>query len=417
MSRVDFSDVALRNAECERLENGVKIYSLSSYEFEVLRVSFVFGAGSIVQKRPFAATATANLLAEGSEELSAHEIAERLDYYGSYYDVNVDRDHSYFSFCSLSKFVAQTLDVAEQILLHPTFPEEEIRTYTAKRKQRLRIEREKVETRAREEFAHSLFGEGHPYGESFNEDHYDTLRREDIVELYNAYYTASNCFVVCSGKVGEGEMARIKEMARAIPHRPTTPTRELPEPISRPYHLVEREDAVQSSIRIGRLLFTRTHPDFVGMQILATTLGGYFGSRLMQSLREERGYTYGVMSAMVNFAHSGYFAIATQVGCEVTQDAIELIYSEVERLRQEPIADDELEMVRRIMVGEIMRILDGPFGVADVTIENILCGRDNSSIEKSVRKIYEYTPNELQLLAKRYLDPKEMVCVVSGREE
>lgn len=411
---INFDDVALRNAECRIESNGVKIYTLSSEEFEVLRVSFVFGAGSVIQSRPFAASATANLMSEGSHSMSAREIAEKLDYHGSYFDINIDRDYAYFSFCSLSKFVKPTLEVASEILLHPTFPEEEITTYCAKRKQRLRIEREKVETKAREEFAKSLFGEHHPYGTSSAEEEYDSLRREDLLYIYDNFYTAENCFVVCSGRINNEEMAQIEALAAAIPQGKAREDKGFPEPTTRKMYVVEQSDAVQSSIRIGRRLFTRSHPDFLGMQLLATALGGYFGSRLMQSLREERGYTYGVMSAMVNFAHDGYFAIATQVGVEVTREAVDLIFKEVERLRNEPLPAEELEMVCRIMIGEIMRILDGPFGVADVTIENILCGADNAIIEENVRRISTFTPEELQSLAQRYLNPEDMACVVSG---
>ncbi|MFI3328575.1 MAG: pitrilysin family protein [Rikenellaceae bacterium] len=413
--KIDINDVALQSAECTTLENGVKIYSVASNDFEVLRVSFVFGAGSVVQTKPFSSSATVNIMYEGSRDMTAHEIAEQLDYYGSYFDVNIDRDYSYVSFCMLSKFVEPTMKVAEQILLHPTFPEEEITTYCNKRKQRLAIEREKVETKAREEFAKSLFGEGHPYGKSSSESDYDNLRREDLVDIYERYYTAENCFVVCSGKVGAEEMAAIKRIAGALKNNPASGTvNAFPPLVSREFHLVEQPEAVQSSVRVGRTLFSRSHPDFLGMQVLATALGGYFGSRLMQSLREERGYTYGVMCAMVNFAKEGYLAIATQVGVEVTQDTLNLIDEELELLRREPMSEDELEMVRRIMVGEIMRVLDGPFGVADVTIENVLCGDDNSTIAENVRRIEAFTPQYLQELAQKYLNPKDMVRVVAG---
>ncbi len=412
--KIDLNDVALKCAECKTLPNGVKLYTLPSNEFEVLRVSFVFGAGSVVQDKPFTATATANMLCEGSDSMSAQQIAESLDFYGSYFDVNVDRDYSYISFCSLSKFVVPTLDVAEQIILHPSFPENEIETYCKKRKQRLAIEREKVETKAREAFAQSLFGESHPYGMSFSESEYDNLRREDLLYIYKRFYTAENCFVVCSGRIGDVEMARIEKLAGGLPSAGKQPNVEFCEAVSRKFHLVEQPDAVQSSIRIGRRLFTRNHPDFLGMQLLATALGGYFGSRLMQSLREERGLTYGVMSAMVNFAKDGYFAVATQVGVESTQEAIDLIYAQMEMLRKEAMSEDELEMVRCIMVGEIMRILDGPFGAADVTIENILCEETNEVIAQNVKRIESYTPTQIQDLAIKYLDPEEMVCVVSG---
>ncbi len=407
-------ELTLQNAECRTLSNGVKLYTLPCNEFEVLRVTFVFGAGSVVQSVPFSATATANMMYEGSRDMTSVEIAEKLDYYGSYFDVNIDRDYSYISFCSLSKFVEPTLEVAEQILLHPTFPQCELDTYCNKRKQRLAIERQKVETKAREEFAKSIFGEAHPYGMTFSETEYDNLTREDLIHIYNKFYVASNCFVVVSGKITDEVTTLVERVAGAIAQCDDLYDVDFPEPQQRNYHLVEKADAVQSSIRIGRLLFTRTHPDFVGMQVLATVLGGYFGSRLMKSLREERGYTYGVMSAMVNFAKSGYFAIATQVGVEVVDDALELIYEEVEMLRREPISDEELEMVKKIMIGEIMRILDGPFGIADVTIENILCGRTNEAIAQNVEQIESITPRALQLLAEKYLSHDDLVTVISG---
>ena len=150
------------------------------------------------------------------------------------------------------------------------------------------------------------------------------------------------------------------------------------------------------------------------MQVLATALGGYFGSRLMQNLRERNGFTYGVFSAMVNFQHTGYLAIATQIGTEVTDEALRQIAYEIERLREEKIPEQELMLVKNIMAGEMMRILDGPFGIADVTTENILCGFDNRQIEENLQRIRQTTPDDLLTLAQRYLAPEDMVTVVAG---
>ena len=177
---------------------------------------------------------------------------------------------------------------------------------------------------------------------------------------------------------------------------------------------IPHDEAVQASIRMGRMLFGRTHEEFIPMQVLSTILGGYFGSRLMQNLREEHGYTYGVISAMVNFEREGYLAIATQVGSEVTEEALHEIYSEIERLRTEPLSEEELQLVKNIMTGEMMRILDGPFGVADVTIENILCGRTNSVIAENVTRIRKITPDEVQQLAAKYLHREDLITVVVG---
>ena len=354
------------------------------------------------------------MLAEGTRDMTAHQIAERLDYYGSYYDVNIDRDYAYISFCMLSKFFDETLAVAEQILLHPVFPEEELRTYCAKRKQRLAVERTKVDTQAREAFARALFGPSHPYGISADEAQYDKLTRGDVAAFYESHYTADNGFTICSGRIGDHERQAVAALAERLPRREPQAGIPFPAPVTQHEVRVDHPGAVQSSIRIGRLLFPRQHPDFLGMQVVASALGGYFGSRLMQNLREEHGYTYGVVAAMVNFEREGYFAVAAQVGTEVTQDALREIYTEIERLRAEPMPEGELSLVKNIMVGEMMRILDGPFGIADVTIENILCGRDHTVINENIRRIQAMTPADVQLLARKYLSREELVTVIAG---
>ena len=211
------SDISLHEPLRCTLPNGVTIHTLCAAEFEVVRVSFVFRAGSAQQRKAFFATSTANLLSEGTRDMTSQQIAEQFDFYGSYFDVNVDRDYVYISFCSLSKYFRQTLAVAEQILLHPLFPEEEVASYREKRKQRLRIERMKVETEAREAFARALFGPAHPYGITWPETAYDDLTRDDLLDFYARHYTARNCFVVCSGAADAAVVDAVAEVAGQLP--------------------------------------------------------------------------------------------------------------------------------------------------------------------------------------------------------
>lgn len=407
------ASVDMPQAVAVTADNGVQIYTLPTPDFEVVRFSFVFRAGTSVQHKPFAASAAANMLGEGSRRMSAQQIAEQLDFYGSYFDVNIDRDYAYISFCSLRKFFMPTLEVAREIILNPAFPEHEFAVYCSKRKQNLAIERRKVDMQSRELFATALFGAEHPYGISSPESLYDELTREDLVDLYNKLYTADNCFVVCSGLLDDEVMSHIKAMAEALPAGEKI---DVNLPATNTTHQLRRniDTALQSSVRVGRLLFPRTHPDFVGMQVVAAVLGGYFGSRLMQNLREEHGYTYGVMAAMVNFDKEGYLAIATQVAREVREDVLREIYFEIERLRAELVNEEELQMVKNVMVGEILRILDGPFGIADVTIENIMCGMDNEATERSVEQINAITPEQVRDLAAKYLRREDLIEVVVG---
>ena len=405
--------VEMPHAECHTAPNGVKIYTLHTDDFEVVRFSLVFRAGTSTQLKPFVASTTLNMLGEGSATMTAQQIADELDFYGSYYDANIDRDYTYVSFCSLSKFFDPTIKVAREIILRPIFPERELNAYCQKRKEGLKVERSKIDVQSRELFAQALFGVKHPYGISAPEERYDDVRREDVVAMYNRLYTADNCFVVCSGRIDDNVMRAIENLVAELG------TGGRPEAIKvacdTQYRLHrDIEGALQSSVRIGRLLFPRTHSDFVGMQVVASLLGGYFGSRLMQNLREQHGYTYGVQAAMINFDSEGYLAIATQVAREHRDDALAEIYAEIERLRNELVDEEELQMVKNVMIGEILRILDGPFGIADVTIENIMCGMDNRATEQSVAAIAAITPEEVRDLARKYLAKESLVEVVVG---
>lgn len=406
--------IEITQAEEHRAANGVPIYALDCSKQEVLRFSFVFPAGTSWQQHPFCAATTANLLSAGSPDHTAHEIAEALDFYGSWYDVSVDRDASVISFCSLLKFLPQTLALAEEILLRPTFPEEEVDIYRTKRQQRLAVERSKPDFCVRELFARRLFGSDHPYGRSYPAECYDTLTREQLIEFYNSHYTAAGSFVVASGNITDEALAALKRIAEGLPSAPITPTRQIPAPVSEGSVHQPFEGTVQTSIRIGRLLFPRHHDDFIGMQVVATLLGGYFGSRLIRNLREEHGYTYGAYCGVVNFDEAGYLAISTEVGSEVAEEAINEIMKEIERLRTEPVSEEELENVRKIIFGEVMRILDGPFGIADVTIENIQNGESNNYTSRMLQTIKAITPADVLALAQKYLSPTDLITVTLG---
>ena len=400
----------------ERLENGARLYTVDIPGQEVIRVSFVFRAGTSLQEIPFSASATVNLLSEGSQRWSAAQIAEQLDFYGSYYEVSTDRDYAVVTFCSLSRFFAETMEVAEQILLYPLFPEQEVRTYCTKQKQRLAVERTKVAFQARELFSRTLFGAEHPYGISSPAERYDDLERDMLVRFYDRCYTGRNCFVAVSGRVDNHVRERIAALAGRLPAgevlRPN-----VGEAISARYAFAGHPGAVQSAIRIGIRLFPRTHPDFIPMQVVTTVLGGYFGSRLVQNLREERGYTYGVFAGMVNLEYEGYMAIATEVAAAATEDAVDQIFREMERLRNELVGEQELRMVKNIVAGEVMRILDGPFGIADVTIENVQNGTDNGYIDRFLRRVREVSPEEVLAMARKYLIPEHFTTVVVGEAD
>lgn len=401
----------------KELSNGARIYVLPDAGRDVVRFSFVFRAGTSWQSAPFSASATANTLSEGSKNMSAERIAEKLDFYGSYFDVNIDRDYSVVTFVCLARFFEKTVEIAKEVLLHPVFPEREIRIYCEKSRERLIINRTKTDFLAREYFAGALYGKNHPYGASSPASMYDALTPDDMRKFYSGHYTAASCFVVMSGDTTPQRQKAVEGLILGLPAGEKKGREGFPSPAAEKFRFAEHPGAVQSSIRIGSIMFPRTDPDFIPMQVVTTLLGGYFGSRLIQNLREEHGYTYGAYSAMVNFDRSGYMAIATDVGARVTEDAVRQIFHEMERLRTEAVPETELQLVKNIMVGEVMRILDGPFGIADVTIENVQNRRDNGYLTEFIDRIRAFTPADVKLTAGKYLAPEDFTTVIVGCPE
>lgn len=405
--------LSLPDIETVIADNGVKIDIMNLSSQDVVRVSLVFHAGSKDQTHPFTASALLNMLSEGTQKYTSAQVAELLDFYGIYYDTSVDRDYCIVTVSCLRKFLSVTLELLQECLCHPTFPQKDFDIYKQKRKQQLAIEREKPSYLARELFAETLFGASHPYGKVSKAECYDTLTREHLQEFYGKNLVARNCFVVVSGKTDANDVELIKSLCNSLPLGEAVLHDDFPRASSVLEGYIHRE-GVQSSVRMGKLLFPKGSEDFNGMQVLATILGGYFGSRLVQNIREDKGYTYGIYCVMVSLEHEGYIAIASDVAAQYTADTIKEINYEIARLQNELVATDELEVVKNTVIGEMMRILDGPFGIADVVIENLQSGMDANYLNEFLQEVLSITPQRIQDLAVKYLNPDTFSTVVVG---
>lgn len=397
-------------------DNGIKLHTISVRSSSVVRLTLVLEGGSSVQQHPFAAASTLSMLSEGTADYTAAQIAEHLDYYGIFFDNETDRDYCYLTVASLTKFLPQALAMIESVLLRPTFSDKEFELYKGKKRQQIILDRQKPSFIARENFAAQLFGADHPYGRTFGIDSFDALTIDHIRSHYNDSLRSAPMFAVASGDLGEEQIALITDFLNKIPTRATAATRNFAQPVSSADNRqnIERENSTQSCIRMGKLLFTKQHPHYIPMQLLLTVLGGYFGSRLVQNLRQKNGYTYGAYSAMVTLRHSGYIAVATDVAREHTEEAINEIFAEINRLRTELIDADELEMAKSSITGELMRLIDGPFGIADIAIENIQSALPPTYLNEFLCAILATTAEDLQQLAIKHLDPTTLRLTVVG---
>lgn len=397
-------------------KTGVNIYKLKFEQFDVIRLSFVFDAGVKYQTKPFLANTTVSMLSEGTKTRKNKKIAELLDFYGIYFDTSIDRDYSVVTICCLSKFFDEAIDICSDILLNPVFPKKELKILLNKRKQSLLVERQKIDYIARESFVASIYGNDHHYGSSFNEKEYDNITREDILDFYNKNYLKNNLFVVVSGNITPYHTDKIISLTDSFKCGPfrKIDVSEVKNPKGDGF--LEKKDSLQSAIRIGRVLFNKNHQDFIKMQVLSTILGGYFSARLIKNLREDKGYTYSIFSAMINMEDSGYFVIASEVTSKFTQNAINEIFKEINILQKDLVDSEELDMVKNVIIGEIIRILDGPFGIADITIENIQNNKSNLYISEMIEQINNTTPEDIKSMANKYLNKEQLTTVIVGNK-
>jgi zinc protease len=416
----EIGDIKIQEVEMSCLRNGIPVYSVNAGFQDLVKIEFLFlHDDSFDPDQPIIDSATNRMLSEGTSKYNAQQLAEMVDNFGAFYETEESSDYSSVVLFTLNKHLDKTLPVIREILTDPVFPEDELSTFKQNNRQRLIVENEKVNAVARRKFNEVIFGNNHSYGHYIRPEDYERLNREALQSYHKKNYGSNRCHIIASGRV---DYATILSLDKFFGEDNWSGARMLnsdSQPVSSSKekgHLIEREGAVQSAIRIGKMLFNKTHPDYIGMTILNTALGGYFGSRLMSNIREDKGYTYGIGSAVVSMKHGGCFFIATEVGAEVTSSAIEEIYKEVEKLRNEPLEKDELLMVKNFMMGSFLKGIDGAFHLADRWKGLLVYGLNYDFLYRYLDTIRTINADDLMQLAQKHLDSQYFYEVVVGKK-
>ena len=400
------------------LPNGIELYTVNMGEQEVVRLDLMFSSGKWGQEKNLAAVMTNMMLKEGAGDLTSSKIAELLDYYGSWMQSSVTQHNSYVTLYALNKHLSSLLPIIELIIKFPLFPEEEFRTMMARQKQQYLVDCEKVENLANFASIEQLFGASHPYGKRAAAEDFDLLTIEDLKKYHQKHYHSANCRVFLTGKLNDEHLAMVRELFGQKEWGIISEKEEGSFEIlssDEKFRKTEKPEAVQSAVRFSKMSIDRKHPDFNGLRVLNTVLGGYFGSRLMTSIREEKGYTYGIGSSLVTQQKAGYMTIATQTGVENVGPLIDAVFEEMDRLKIEEISPDEMERVRSYLLGEFARSFDGPFSIADAHISILANQLGFDYYENQLKVIQSIDSATLLLLANKYLNREDFYVSVAGK--
>jgi len=413
-----FDKIDVINANKSKLNNDVDLFTVSAGSQEITRLEFVFKAGMYYQPATLVSSFTNSLMESGTKSFSAHELSDGIDFYGSFLELGVGQDYSGVTLFSLNKYLKDSLKFVQEIIQAPVFDANEFNIHLTNKKQRHFINSQKVNVIARRKFSELLFGEKHPYGMQVQDSDFDRVNRNEILDFYQKNYSNKSCTIIASGNLPDDLTSTLNDLF-GKKWGSESGLHSNPEKInsaSQNKHFFVKEDAVQSAIRIGRVLFNKTHPDFFHMQVLNTILGGYFGSRLMANIREDKGYTYGIGSGIMSLVNSGYFFISTEVGADVTEAAVKEIYKEIAILREELVSTEELETVRNYILGQFLRSVDGPFALADKFRAIWEFGLDYSYFDSYIKAVRTVTPQQLRDVANKYLQEKDLIECIVGRK-
>lgn len=398
------------------LPNGIPVIYINDPSQEVFKIDITFEAGILYQQRPLVASTAINMLNEGTHRHKAEKIADLFDYYGAYLDYYCGLNKSEISLISLSKYAGETICMLTEMLTDSIFPEKEFEIYLANKRQEFIVDNEKTASLARKEFASVLFGKDHPYANPIAEEDFTSLTIDMVREFYLRHINARNCRIMICGKVDTAILEAVTRQFGSL-HAPTgeiTAPSYTFQPGAPGNYFVRKENAVQSSVRIGKTGVRLPENDYAGFILLNTLLGGYFGSRLMSNIREEKGYTYGINSFNVSMPLSSYWCIAADVNREYTSATIDETLKEIRRLQTEPVPEEELALVKNFLHGDLLRELDGVFAQSDALKHKLNYGLDNSIYTDLINKIKQCTAEELMSLAQKYWNIADLYIVTAG---
>lgn len=413
---VEIDKIYIKEAVEHTFANGVNLYSINASNEEVIKIDFVFDAGAMSQTMKSQANFTSKMLSEGTSKYTAAELAENLDFFGAYFQTRSTTEESIITLYCLNKHIKNCLPFIIEILTDSVFPITDLEILKKNTIQNLKVNEQRNSFLVRRAFNEAIFGKDSTYGSYSKEEDIKQIKQKDLINFYKNHYQKGIKYILASGFVNENTIKEIEYSFGTTQFKPIAATNHIynSQQIVSNKIFIEKPNSVQSAIRIGRQLFNRKHPDFREMQLLNLVLGGYFGSRLMKNIREEKGLTYGIYSTIEAYPYDACWYIDTEMNNDLCEHGVIEIFKEIAKLRNELIGEKELNTAKKYLLGSFLRSIDGPFSLADRF--KILKDFDleYQYFYEFVQIIKKTTAERLMELAQKYFKEEDLTTVIVG---
>lgn len=408
-------DLSIKNVSELDLSNGLKIIELNSGTQEIIKLELVLKAGRVNEKKVAAAKAAIRLLREGSSDYTASDLANKFDFYGASVRLSTGMEYSSVSLVCMTRFFNDIFPIWLNMLLSPIYDLSEVEKYIQIESQKLTNQLSKNDVTSYRVFTEKLFTSEHPYGYNTEPEDILNLKKQDIQKYYDEEINFERGFVFLSGHYPESIRQKIIKSFEAISKPSSQGEVKYFDPQQAIGLLnINTDNELQASIKIGKLLFNRKHEDYNAFSFMNTILGGYFGSRLMKNIREEKGYTYGIYSLVESWNHGGFFYISADVGKDLTEPTQVEIMKEINILKNELVDEEELSMVKNYLMGQSLNLIDGPFATSQLIKSLYTKNLDIEDFHNHIKSIKDMNAKKVQKMAEKYLNENSLLTVLVG---
>lgn len=399
-----------------KLSNGIPLWVIGNGEDEISRLNVYMGGGTIEEEKPMQALITGYMVMEGSAQHNSEEIAEALDYYGAWKAAQHYNNHTMISLSSLNRNFEHTVKLLCECITSPTFPGSEFDLFKSQLASNIATASKRVTFLCNEAMNELYYGKGHPLARPLTPEGVMAVSIDDLKRFHDRYYNANNCQIVLAGKISQKEIDWVDQtMGQWSKQGVQLCSKPLDfKPSDVMFKMVDRPGVLQSAIGITIRAIPRRHPDYFKLRLTTTLLGGYFGSRLMTNIREEKGYTYGIQAFLAGWSEDSYVAILSECDTRYTMRVVEEVKREIERLKTDPVAQEELDTVRQYMLGELAKTLDTPFSMASYVSNTFLFGTYPEYFNDQVKAIEAMTVVDVKETANQYFKEEKMRIVIAG---
>ena len=409
----DIKEFHLVQAESHQLANGIPIHTINIDQQPVVKLELIIPAGQWYESTTGQSYFAIKMLSEGTETRTSKYISNRFDQYGAFLELNPGFDHVTVTLYTLSKYLDELLPLLAEITYGSNFPAQELETLKSVKRQKIKVDQEKNSYLASRKFREQIFGPNHPYGSYLQEKHLDQIDRQSLLE-FEKKRIPGPFEILLSGSIASSTLTMIDQHFGGIPtgndqSAPQFNYTYKPERIQ-----IEKENSLQTSIRVGKPLFKRDHKDHIDMLVLNEILGGYFGSRLMRNIREEKGYTYGIGSYVATLVQEGFWMISTDVKKEFRDNTISEIFKEMKLLTQHMVGQKELKTIKNYMLGSFLSEINTPFALAEKFKNVHFYGLTYEYYHKLFNRISVIEGRDLLQLAQKHWQEDSLSVVTVG---